>query len=123
MKIFDIILYTLWALAPLTLLGFAVWEKLEQWSSKRKEHERAAKEFLQNAFFVFCCVLVALIFDVYLFEMVFAPILPDFVPVNAVRLLLLPIILIIGAKVIGGTKPIRIEKAPTVSKNRLGGRK
>lgn len=115
-------LYIIWFLIPIFFFVLALWSKLEHISSKGALHGRQAKDFFIQGSFVLGCVLVALFIDLYTFDAFIRPALPPSIPTGFVKIILLPLILLIGAKVVGGSKPVRIVKAPRVSKNRKGKR-
>jgi hypothetical protein len=114
-------LYVIWVLLALLFFALALWSKLEQVSSKTQKHGRQAKDFFRQGVFVSFCVVIAFVFDIYLVDSTFEPLLPEFIPIDFIRVILLPVILYIGAMAVGGSKAEHIKKAAAVSKNRSGG--
>ncbi len=64
------------------------------------------------------CVLLAIGIDRWLLVPHISSLLPDYIPLAVLQVLLLPLILLIAARTAGGTKPIKISKAPRPSQRR-----
>lgn len=88
----------------------ALWGKLEQFSGRAK-HERPG-DFLKQGLFVGFCVAVSVIIDQFFLEGLVNGISPTWIPYPFYQVMLLPIVLYIGARIIGPTKTILIAKAP-----------
>ena len=56
--------------------------------------------------------LIAVGIDRYVLKSLVESFSPDILPLGFYQAILLPILLLIGAKLVGGSKEIRIEKAP-----------
>lgn len=108
------ILYIIWFSLPIIMLLIALWAKLEQFG-KNKEAKEHAIDYVKNALFLFVCALLAVAIDSYFLEDLVAFISPDFIPLEFYQLMLLPMILVICAKLFGGSKGISIERAPRPS--------
>jgi hypothetical protein len=107
------VLYILWFLPPVALLLIALWAKLEQFS--RKEAREHSMDYVKNALFLVVCALVAIAIDTNILEDLVNIFSPDFIPLGFYQIMLLPAVLVIGAKIYGGSKGIRIDKAPRPS--------
>ena len=103
-------IYIVWGLLILFFFGLALYGRLEQMSGKGK-HERPGDLFKQGLFVSFC-VGISVLIDQYFLENLVAGISPTWIPHPFYQVMLLPIVLYIGAKVIGPTKAIAITKAP-----------
>jgi len=113
MPLYVKFLYAVWFAIPAVFFLTALWAKLEQLSHSPKHHN--PRDFMRQGFFVLLCVLLAVAADRYLLPAI--P-LPDWMPLAFVQVLLLPLILLITARLVGGTKPIQIAKAPRPSERR-----
>ena len=101
-------IYIVWFLLPISFLTLALWAWLERLSKSPKKQNPA--DFLKQALFLAVCVGLAVLIDTYFLESIAAAIAPDLIPLLLYQILLLPLILLIAAKLFGGSKPIRIEK-------------
>lgn len=112
-------LYILWILVPLTYFLLALWSRLEQSTQikKGKKRSKEASDLISQAYFVSGCSLATFLIDKYFIHQV-EPFLPSFIPLGFVQIMLLPVVLYIGGMLVGGSKPIRIEKAPRPSESR-----
>jgi len=102
-------LYALWFAIPAFFFLTALWAKLEQLS--RSPRRQNPGDFMRQGFFVLLCVLAAIGIDRYLLTALNDK-LPAWLPLPFLQVLLLPLVLLIGARLIGSSKPIKIEKAP-----------
>jgi hypothetical protein len=109
-------LYIIWGLVPLFFFLMALWSFLEKTTGKRK-HERPGDLFKQGLFVSFCVVLSILIEAFVLKDLVEATV-QDLIPYGVFQIVLLPVILYLGAMLIGPSKPIQISKAPSSSKRK-----
>lgn len=82
--------------------------------TKGKQASKEPADLLRQAFFVSGCSLVTFLID-YLFSESVSELLPSFIPIEFVQLMILPVVLYIAALTVGGSKPIRIKKAPRPS--------
>lgn len=100
--------YICWFLLPLTFFGLATYAKLEQLGgSVRRQNP---KELFQQGFFVLGCVLVCCVIDRYLLKDLADSFMPDLIPLGFYQIILLPVILLIGAKLVGPTRDILISR-------------
>lgn len=102
----SIIFYVIWIIIPLFFFTVALWAKLEQMSKSRKKQNPG--DFIRQGVFLSVCTILAIAINHY----VIVPQKESFelIPMGLVQTLLYPLILIIGAKVIGGTDPLRVKR-------------
>jgi hypothetical protein len=107
-------IYVLWSLVPLFFLLTWLWGVLERLGKEEKRGSSidAFKQFL----FVLFCVAVCIVIDQTILEDVVNSLFADFLPLPVYQVLLLPLILYLGALVIGPSKQILISKAPSPTK-------
>lgn len=108
-------LYVVWFILPAFFFLVALWAKLEALSGKTKREKPG--DFVKNGFFVLACVLLAVLIDTYFLEHLVDNLVP-FLPLALFQILLLPFILLVAAKLLGGSKEIRISKAPRTSQRK-----
>lgn len=112
------ILYVLWWLCPISFFGFALWSKLEQMSHKGAKPAERVAPYLRQAVFLTAAAGISTIIDKYFLEELLTPILPDFFPFELAQIVLFPLVLWLLAMLVGGTKPVKIEKISHVSKRK-----
>ena len=103
-------LYVIWILVPLGLFLLVLWAKLEQIAGKNKVEN--IPDLFSQAVFVTACSGITYLLDTYLIDIAYASLSPDFIPIGFYKILLLPFVLLLGAKVWGGSKDIMISTAP-----------
>ena len=109
----DIAFYIIWTLIPLGFLLAALWAKLESMgSSASQKRAKEAVDLFKNFLFLAACCGITFLIDINFSKQIVEPLMPSFVPLGMFRVLLLPIVLYIGALLLGGSKPIRIKKSP-----------
>ncbi len=101
--------------------GLALWNKLELLSGKGKSED--VKDFVSQGFFVTFCVAIAYVIDRFLLADMVSFVPEDLIPLGFFRIILLPFIFLIGAKIVGPSKEIRILRAPRPIENRKNKRK
>ena len=106
----EIVLYIIWGALPGFFFLMALWAKLEGVSNKGKKENPG--DFFHQGLFVLACVLIALAIDTYLLGDFVTNFSPEYLSLNFYRIILLPLILLIGAQIIGPSKEISISKAP-----------
>lgn len=104
------LIYILWLLLPLFFLGHALWIKLEQLGGRGKNEKPG--DYFKQGLFVTGCSLFCFGFDKYVLQSLVPQYSPEAIPLWFYQFILLPIVLVLGAKCIGGTEEIRISKAP-----------
>jgi hypothetical protein len=109
----TVVLYTIWGLLPLGFLGMALWSFLERMGGKAQVNDDASlfRQFL----FVLGCVLLAVAIDQYALEWIVSDLLSKILPLGVFQVALLPLILFLGAIIIGPSEEIRIGRAPRPS--------
>lgn len=105
--------YAAWLGLPLIFFTLALWSKLEELSGMQKKDRPA--DMMRQGGFVLLCGLIAVAIDYYLLEDLYNSLSPDWIPLGLYRLLLLPVVLLLGAKFAGPTREIKISKAPRPS--------
>ncbi len=108
------VLYSIWFLLPFGVFLVALWAKLEKFGGRERTENPV--DHIKNAVFLLACALVAVVVDQYVLESLVSMLSPDFIPLSVYQILLLPMILVIGAKITGGSTPISIDRAPRPSK-------
>ena len=104
------LIYIVWILIPLSYLLFTIWAWLEKVGGSVKKHNPG--DALQQTIFLAACVGVAVLIEQYWLSDLCNALFPDVIPLLFYQIMLLPVILLIGSKVVGGTKPVIITKAP-----------
>ena len=104
------VIHVVWIIIPLFFFAIALYAKLEMIGNKHKVDN--PKDFLRQAAFTTLCTGIAFIIDEYALEGLVQSLSPDWIPVMFYRILLLPLILVIGAHLAGGSEEIAINKAP-----------
>ncbi len=103
-------LYVIWFLIPTCFFLLALWAKLEQISNRSRAQNPG--DLLRQGYFVLASVLVSVLIDHFILEKVVISISPTWLPIGFYRIILLPMVLLLGAKIAGPSKDIRIAKAP-----------
>ena len=109
-------LYIIWFTIPICFFLMAAWSQLEQVNESNRKHD--AKDLYKQGLFVLGCAFAALALNEMLLEPVVGPTLPKLVPLGVLQVLLLPAVLTIGAHLIGGSKPVRIERSSRSKRTR-----
>ena len=109
-------LYVIWLIIPGIYLLLALWSKLEQISNKAKKED--PRDFLRQGFYVLLCAGFCILIDRYVLEIITNFIDSPWLPLGFLEAILFPIVLLVTAKLFGGSKEIRIEKAPRPSQPR-----
>lgn len=115
MPVYQQFLYAIWFAIPVFFFLAALWSKLEQIGKSPRRQNPG--DLLRQGTFMLGCVIVAILLDQYALPEV-GDALPSWLPLGVVQVLLLPVVLLIAAKLVGGAKPIKIEKAPRPSQRR-----
>lgn len=112
------LVYISWLLLPIFFLGHALWVVLEQAGGKGLGEKPG--DYFKQGLFVSACSLACYGIDQLILQ-TYVPIYsPTALPLWFYQLILFPIILVLGAKLIGGSKEIRISKAPRPSLRKKG---
>lgn len=116
------VIYSLWGLFTSIFFLMALWTFLEKVSGRDKRDQ--PWEYLKQGFFVLACVGVSFLIDNLFLEDLVSATFGDMIPLGFFQILLLPFVLLTGAKLIGGSKPILITKSQNFStRNRYRGKK
>ena len=109
-------LYILWFLVPLFFFTMALWAWLERMGNREKKENPG--DLMRQGVFVLICVLISIFIDQFMLDGVMSTFVGDWVPRGFLQVLLLPLVLLIGAITVGGSKEILIVKAPGLSGGR-----
>lgn len=90
-------------------MGF--WALLEKASGAVQKQN--IRDFFNQGIFVSACVLISIFIDRYLLEAIVNYLGSEWFSLNFARIVLLPFVLLMAAKITGGSKDIMITKAPT----------
>lgn len=102
-------LHILWYAIPGIFFLVGLYSFLEKVSGDPRKQDPAI--FFKQGFFVLLIVLLCVWLDKKYTVSTIAPLLPSGVPILLPRALLLPVLLVIGAKLVGGTKPPSLKDA------------
>lgn len=100
-------IYIVWFAIPLFFFGITLWAGLEQATAKKKQRENTG-DFFRQGLFVLGCVLVAVMIDQYWLAQLVETTAPDWLPLLFFQVVLLPIVLYLGALIVGPSREIRI---------------
>ncbi len=114
-------IYGVWALLPLFFFLMALWAKLEQISDKQRKQNPG--DLVKQGAFVLVCVLVSILIDQFVLESLAESIAPSIIPLGFYQVILLPVVLLIAAKIAGPTKAVSITKSPHPTQNRKKGQR
>jgi len=109
------VLYGIWILLPVFFFGLALWTGLERISGKQPQEHPT--DYFRQGLFVASCVAAAFAFDAYLLADLVHFLGFDDSWLWFFRLILLPIILFLGAKLLGGSHPVRISEVSPSSRH------
>lgn len=102
----DTFLYSIWILCPCLFLLMALWAKLEQIGGSDKK--QPYKDLLNQAAFTVVCSAVTFAIDRFVLTDLDAGLLDGWIPIQVMRLLCYPLVLLLAAKVFGGTTAPKI---------------
>jgi hypothetical protein len=109
-------LYITWFIFPTFFFLLALWAKLEQFSGQQKRHNPA--DLLKQGLFVLVCVLLCIGIDKTLLPFVADLIDPVMIPLGFYQALLLPVVLLVSAKLVGGSKSILISSKNGINRTK-----
>lgn len=110
-------LHIVWFLPAVVFLVMALWAQLEIWSGKTGKGE--VKSYLKQMIFVLICAGITMLIERYFLADFVVTYLDPFVPIGLAQIILFPLILLIFAKLVGGTKPVQLQsKRLTQTKRR-----
>jgi hypothetical protein len=106
-------LYTLWFALPCIFFLLALWGTLETIGNRQKKNN--SKELAKQGLFVLACSCLCVVIDLYILESIVTLINSSWFTLGFAETLILPLVLYIGAKLLGGSEEIRISKAPVIT--------
>ncbi len=112
MELKDIILYGIWCAFPAFYLILIIYALLERSSGNRTRAD--IPDYTKQMFFLIGCVLVSLGLDKTFIPWFSEEILAGMLPMGFFRIILFPCVLLIGSKLIGGSKAIKISRVARV---------
>lgn len=110
------LLYVIWCAIPGFFFLMALWGKLETMSGKNQRDD--IRDFFNQGLFVSMCVITSFFIDKYLLPGIVESFAPEYLPLGFFEVLLLPFVLLLAAKLFGGSNEIRILKAPHPSERK-----
>ena len=111
---FRTIVYICWGLLALFFYLMALYGYLEKLSKDGSNREKP-EDYFRSAIFVTGCAAVAWVIDQFLLQSL-VDLLAGLIPIEFYQVIVLPVVLVIGAKLVGGADQIRITKVTHVSK-------
>ncbi|RIL08966.1 MAG: hypothetical protein DCC75_07640 [Proteobacteria bacterium] len=111
----HIALYIVWFLIPSFFFIMAAWGLLEKFSNKHKKENPG--DFFKQGIFVLACVLLCVLIDQTILPAVSEALIPEYLSLGFWQVVLLPLVLLIGSKLVGGSSPILISRAPHPSRD------
>lgn len=106
MPITTKILYGAWCLLPATYLFLGIWSLLE--AKSKPQSRQNPGDYFKQVLFLTICVAVAVGLDQYLIKDYAPKYSPEFIPYGFYQFMSFPVTLVIGARVFGGSKEVRI---------------
>jgi hypothetical protein len=110
-------LYIVWFAIPTFFFLMALWSSLEKLSGRPKKEN--PEDFFKQGLFVLGCVLLAVLIETYAIDFITNSIFQAIVPKGVWQVLLLPLILLIAAKLLGPSQDIKIGRAPRPSERKI----
>ncbi|MCB0311568.1 MAG: hypothetical protein KDD42_10045, partial [Bdellovibrionales bacterium] len=95
---------------PAFFFAIGIWSALEKFSSSRKTRTENPKDFFRQGFFVLGCVAICILIDLTILEDIVSAVSSEWLPLGFYQMILLPIVLLVGARLIGPSKDITIPK-------------
>lgn len=102
-------LHIIWFTLPAIFIAIAIWSKLEALSGKPNRGE--IRGYLKQAAFLLACAFIALGIESWFLEDFVISYLEPVVPLDLARIVLLPLVLLVAAKLLGGSKPIQLTSS------------
>ncbi|MCB0336040.1 MAG: hypothetical protein KDD62_07025 [Bdellovibrionales bacterium] len=119
----TLILYGIWLLLPAFYFLLGLWCLLERYS--KSPTKQNPEDFFKQGVFLAIAVAIAVALDQYVLGSLVAQYSPSFIPLGFYQILLLPLILIIGAKIFGGSEEVVLGRGlkPEEKKKHKGKRR
>jgi hypothetical protein len=122
MSINDYIVYGFWGALPLIQIFITIYQYLEYLS--RKGNKIAAIDAAKQSGFLIICLMATFLFELFLLDFIYygtnylTEMVGFTIPRTFLRLILFPLVLVFGAKMIGGSKELQPPKNPLLKYNR-----
>ena len=110
-------LYIVWFVIPTFFFLMALWSSLEKLSGRPKKEN--SEDFFKQGLFVLGCVLLAVLIERYAIDFITNSLFQGIVPKGVWQVLLLPLILLVAAKILGPSQDIKIGRAPRPSERKV----
>lgn len=104
----NTLVYTLWFSIPALFYGMALWSKLEQLSGKPRQGD-AIVTYLKQGTFVLVCAFLCILIDKNILDDIVNSFLDPFITRGLAQFLLFPLVLLISAQLLGGSKPVQLQ--------------
>ncbi len=112
----NTLIYAIWILLPTLFFVLGLWSWLEKKSGTRERSDAA--DLFRQGIFITACVIIARVIDYLWLPDIALSLGMGFFPEWFFRFFLLPVILLLAAKILGPSRAILITKAPSVSKRK-----
>jgi hypothetical protein len=101
-----IALYILWFIIPALYFTVALWAKLESLNGKRSSGDPS--NFIKQGSFILACSGICVWLDQYYLEDITQSIFGEWFPLILAQITIFPFMLLIGAQLLGGSKPVTL---------------
>lgn len=101
-------LYLLWLLVPALFFVLALWIKLERLSGESKKE--SASDLLNQGLFTLGCAVASIAIDQLFLQDIIEATVGDLFPLGFYQFFLFPLVLLLGAKVVGPSRKILIPQ-------------
>ncbi len=108
-----IVLYVIWFGIPALLFVLSFWAKLEQLGKSHRKQNPG--DFFRQGIFMLAVALVCFAIDYYWLEDLVDNFAPEVTPLLFYEIIIYPLVAVLGAQIVGGSKPILIGEAPRPS--------
>jgi hypothetical protein len=108
------VLYIVWFSIPSLFFLLALWVKLERVSGRTKTEN--PKDLFNQGLFTLGCVFLSVIIDKFFLAGIVASLAGDIFPLGFYKVFLLPLILLLAAKIVGPSKKILIPQRGSSTK-------
>ena len=112
----DYILYTLWILVPIFYFMVILWSKLESLSSSKPPEDFV--NYTRQGVITGCIVIVCIFIDRAILPGLVKAIFGEALPLMFFRIMLLPAVLYLTAKLLGPSKKPEVEEVRTIQGGR-----
>ncbi|MCB0339586.1 MAG: hypothetical protein KDD53_08280 [Bdellovibrionales bacterium] len=91
-----------------------LWSKTENLSGKSRREDTG--DYMRQGFFVLFSSIAAFVIDQQFLENIVSSLFGDMLPLMLFRIILFPVVLLVGAKILGPSRSKQIKKIPTLRK-------